>query len=142
MNGSTEVSRRDFLRIIPQYLAKSVHTFSEGFFGPPGINTQTIEAEAIDHCAKIAKIDINRCLAWGGGSCQFCYLACPLRDKAIRIEDQQPIINSAICDGCAKCVTACQTVNSTSAIVMTDVKNLEIKSEDVYENHAQTTTNL
>jgi MinD superfamily P-loop ATPase len=122
MNGSHEVSRRDFLRIIPRYLTKSVCIFIEQFSKSADVNTQTIEVEAIDHCTKIARIDSNRCLAWNGGSCQFCYLACPLRDKAIRIEDQQPIINPAICDGCAKCVTACQTVNSTSAIKMVAVE--------------------
>ena len=76
-------------------------------------------AEVIDDGrAKIAEIDTDCCMAWDGGSCQFCYLACPLRDRAITIEDQKPIINSSICDGCAKCLTACKTVNTNLAIKM------------------------
>ena len=52
-----------------------------------------------DHkAAKVAWLDEERCLAWEGGSCQFCYLACPLRDKAINLDDQKPFVNILFCD--------------------------------------------
>src|SRR3990167_2005965 len=48
----------------------------------------------------VAAISVTRCLAWGNSLCQACYLACPLRDRAIEIVDQKPIINREICNGC------------------------------------------
>ena len=118
MGSSSELSRREFFKTIPKCLLSSVHSFTEELFRPSdGITTDIID----DGQAKIAKIDTTCCLAWDGGSCQFCYLACPLRDTAIVMEDQKPIINSTICDGCARCVTACGTVNTTLAIAMVHV---------------------
>jgi MinD superfamily P-loop ATPase len=122
MHDANEVSRRDFLKFIPRYLAYSVHTFTEELSRLTDIQAQTETIEAAnENCEKIAEIDTNCCMAWDGGSCQFCYLACPLRDKAMTIEDQKPIIHSTICDGCAKCLTACKTVNTNLAIKMVAV---------------------
>jgi MinD superfamily P-loop ATPase len=122
MHDAKELNRRDFLKFIPKYLAYSVHTFTKELSKPPDIRTGTGDVEPIDdRMAKVARIDTDCCLAWEGGSCQFCYLVCPLRDKAITMEDQKPRINSSICDGCAKCMTACQTVNTILAIRMVAV---------------------
>lgn len=65
---------------------------------------------------RMARINVARCLAWGNSLCQACYLACPLRDSAIEIRDQKPIINISKCDGCGFCMTACGTVNDQVAI--------------------------
>lgn len=122
MDSSSELSRREFLKIIPKCLLSSVHSFTEELSRPSDISSESITTDIIDDGqAKIAKIDTTCCLAWDGGSCQFCYLACPLRDAAIAMEDQKPIINSTICDGCARCVIACGTVNTTLAIEMVHV---------------------
>jgi len=119
MNGANEASRRDFLKFIPKYLAYGARSFTEELSKPADVQAQTATVEAVvDSRAKIAEIDTNCCIAWGGGSCQFCYLACPLRNGAISIEDQKPVIHPSICDGCAKCITACETVNTTPAIKM------------------------
>ncbi|MCA9405001.1 MAG: hypothetical protein KC684_00555 [Candidatus Omnitrophica bacterium] len=119
MANPNDVSRREFLKTIPKYLVSSVHEFTKELAKPTDIRAEENVAEVIDDGrAKIAEIDTDCCMAWDGGSCQFCYLACPLRDRAITIEDQKPIINSSICDGCAKCLTACKTVNTNLAIKM------------------------
>ena len=102
MKGSQEVSRQEFLKSISQYIVQNVRSLSNTAHG--------------------ARIDIDRCLAWDGGNCQFCYLACPLRDKAITLDDQKPIVNILFCDGCAKCVTACRTVNDRPTIKMVAVE--------------------
>lgn len=103
MDNLEEVSRRDFLKCIPKYLAYRVHSF-----------TRVLE----NNGPKVARLDTQYCLAWEGGDCQFCYLACPLRDRAITIEDRKPSIHVSLCDGCARCVTACTTVNDSPAIKM------------------------
>lgn len=122
MSGSTEISRREFIKTIPRKLASSVHLFTKGLFKISEVREESMTSDTIvDDQIKIAKIDTAFCLAWDGGICQFCYLVCPLRDAAIILDDQRPIINSTNCDGCAKCLTACKTVNTTLAIKMVAV---------------------
>lgn len=64
----------------------------------------------------MARINVHLCTAWSGSLCQLCYLACPRRDKAIRMEDLKPMVVSAACDGCAMCEAACRTVNHPPAV--------------------------
>ena len=119
MSESSGLSRREFIRNIPKYLTSGLHSLTREFSGSNDTDTEDNQRMLIDdNSVKIASIDTNNCLAWDGGSCQFCYLACPLRDQAITIEDQRPLINSTICDGCAKCLTACKTINTSPAILM------------------------
>lgn len=73
-------------------------------------------ARAVEAKRRTAAIDVSRCLAWGGAGCQLCYLACHLRDKAIEMRDQKPVVAALFCDGCGMCVTACGTVNDLPAI--------------------------
>ncbi|OGX31051.1 MAG: hypothetical protein A2787_01255 [Omnitrophica WOR_2 bacterium RIFCSPHIGHO2_01_FULL_48_9] len=115
-----KISRQEFLKFIPKYLTQDVGSLISGHFNfSAAVTAETLEdRSANDKTAKVVHLDEERCLAWGGGSCQFCYLACPLRDKAIALDDQKPIINILFCDGCAKCVTACQTVNDRPALKM------------------------
>lgn len=120
MENTGEVSRQEFLKFIPHYVLQNTRSLIQGCFNPP----PDAGAEALEHIfvdnkvAKVARLDEERCLAWEGGSCQFCYLACPLRDGAIILNDQKPVVNILFCDGCAKCVTACRTVNDRPAIKM------------------------
>lgn len=119
MDHLKEISRRDFLRGIPKYLADSVRSFTNEYFKPADAGAETGDVSVInDNSPRIARLNRDDCLAWEGSGCQFCYLACPLRDRAVTIEDQRPRIHASLCDGCAKCVAACQTVNDSPAIKM------------------------
>ncbi len=120
MENTKEISRQEFLKIIPKYVIQNVRLLLEGRldFLAEG-KAETLEEDPADITAeKVAWLDKERCLAWEGGSCQFCYLACPLRDQAIILDDQRPTVSISFCDGCAKCVTACQTVNDRPALKM------------------------
>ena len=100
------LDRRRFLKSLPRELFKGIQSFREAK------NAKELSE------AKVARIDITRCLPWGGASCQLCYLSCHLREKAIRMQDQKPIINTSACDGCAMCEVACKMVNEPPAIRM------------------------
>lgn len=65
---------------------------------------------------RLAMIDVSRCMAWAGGTCQVCYLRCPRRDEAMLVDDGRPLIVAAGCDGCGVCVETCQAVNDLGAI--------------------------
>lgn len=66
---------------------------------------------------RIAMLDVSRCLAWGIGSCQLCYLQCPQRDRAMVLEGGgKPTVVASACDGCGVCVNVCRTVNDLGAI--------------------------
>ena len=65
---------------------------------------------------KFAYLDASICLAWSGTRCQSCYLACPKRDEAICFIDEKPAVIASSCDGCGKCVPACEAVNSPAAM--------------------------
>jgi MinD superfamily P-loop ATPase len=110
MKEAKTVSRREFLRKFPNYLIDHIH---KGARACLEYNDKS-EVKGV----KVVKLNIEQCLAWEGSSCQHCYLACPLRDQAIKIDDQKPVIMSSLCNGCAKCVTACQTVNDPPALEM------------------------
>ncbi|HLF18700.1 MAG TPA: hypothetical protein VI749_07400 [Candidatus Omnitrophota bacterium] len=117
MQDFQQINRRDFLKGFPKYLASSLSLFTQEGSKPTDVTTEIKTIVINDNQrAKTAKVDTNCCLAWSGGSCQLCYLVCPLRDRAILMEDQKPVINASFCDGCAKCIVACQTVNDTVAI--------------------------
>ncbi len=116
MKNIKEINRRNFLKILPKYLAGRVYAFTQECLNSEEPTTPTQEAGIHNNIAQLAWLDVERCLATEGRSCQACYLMCPLRDQAITIEDQRPAIHSLMCDGCAKCVMACSTVNDTPAI--------------------------
>ena len=120
MENTKEVSRQEFLKMIPEYVIRNVRSFIQGCFSlSHDVEAETLKDGFTDSkAARVAHLDEERCLAREGGSCQFCYLACPLRDRAIILDDQKPAVNILFCDGCAKCVTACRTVNDRPAIKM------------------------
>jgi len=121
------ITRRDFIKSFPKQLLATLQgtlnacwdivTSREDFEKERQTRIQQFEAPG--PC--VARIDVGRCLAWQGMSCQLCYLACPIRDKAIETRDQKPVIVSAFCDGCGMCATACKTVNDLLAIQMVSV---------------------
>ena len=106
------ISRREFLKGFPQQLMKSIPSITCHLLNKDSLMDDTRTSSE----SKKALLDIKRCLAWSGASCQLCYVACPLRDQAIAMHDLKPVITSSFCNGCAMCVVACQTVNDLSAI--------------------------
>lgn len=103
------LSRREFLRFFPR------HLLDKAGVGP----FRSSEPED-----RAAQVEISRCHAWMGMSCQQCYLACPRRDQAIEMRDQKPVVILSACDGCALCEEACRTVNDLPAIRMVRKLNL------------------
>ncbi len=100
------MDRRTFLKSAPLRLAKGIKTLlaHEG-----GIHR------------RLAILDISRCLAWGTGGCQICYLRCPLRDEAMVLEGDKPTVVASTCDGCGICVAACRAVNDLGAIQIVEL---------------------
>ncbi|MCH7505434.1 hypothetical protein IID04_07385 [PVC group bacterium] len=78
----------------------------------------------------VAQLDLSRCLAWSGTDCRACYIACPLRDTALKMKDFEPEIDPFYCDGCALCKTACWTVNDMKAITIKEVLNPSKEGDD------------
>jgi MinD superfamily P-loop ATPase len=95
-----EISRRDFFKSFPREVLK-------GF-------------KSIQRVERKPHLDVSRCLAWGGMSCQSCYLACHLRDQAIVMIDTKPVIYQNACDGCGACLEACRIVNDPPSIAMVE----------------------
>ncbi len=68
----------------------------------------------------IAIVDSKHCVAYAGIQCDACYRACPLIDKAIKLEYKRnertgkhgfllPVVDSDYCTGCGMCEKACVT---------------------------------
>lgn len=68
----------------------------------------------------IAIIDSASCVAHWGVQCDACYRACPLIDKALKIETKRnertakhafllPVVDNEVCVGCGLCELACIT---------------------------------
>lgn len=68
---------------------------------------------------KFANADINEalCLPFSGPECGACVSVCPV-EGALYLKDEKPVINQAICIGCALCRDACvvedKAINITS----------------------------
>ena len=100
------ISRRDFLKTFPKRLLRGLREIRA---------SQSLEKQAPERGK--ARLDVTRCLAWGGLSCQHCYLGCPLRDQALMMVDAKPVLRAESCNGCGVCVDACRTVNDPPALV-------------------------
>lgn len=117
MNRDVNISRAEFLRKIPNIFLEKFKPFWETENNLP-VTPLSVSGEI-----RIARVNISRCLAWGQMECQLCYLACPLRDKAIEMREHKPVIIAAGCDGCAMCLDACKTINNTPALEMVPLSN-------------------
>ena len=128
------ISRRDFLKGFPRQLMKSMQFIAGRHLSDFSLEQNSSQdKEKVSIESKRALLYIERCLAWSGASCQLCYLACPLRDKAIEMIDQKPVVIVSFCNGCGVCVTACQTVNDMPAI---KIRGLSLTKESQnQENH-------
>lgn len=64
----------------------------------------------------VAVIKERDCIAWGGGSCQFCFIRCPLSGTAIILDDFRPSVIKDQCTGCGVCEYTCATISDRTAI--------------------------
>ena len=125
---SVQAERRQFLRQTPRAMKQimlSLIRDSMSFFMP-----ESGQEKANNQIGtSVAFLDVGSCLAWGGMNCQLCYLACPLRDRALEIRDQKPVMVAEICDGCGLCEKACLTVNEPPSIRMVLQRNVRHAKE-------------
>lgn len=115
---STEVDRRTFLKAAPRRLLDGVRVLLSDLKGLASSGSTDQQRPA---ARRMAILDVSRCLAWGTGACQLCYLQCPLRDRGIVLEGGKPTIVASVCDGCGMCVEVCHTVNDLAAIQLVDI---------------------
>jgi len=84
--------------------------------------TGALEKEVLIEEARmgIAVVDDNSCLSMLGLRCEVCYRACPVIDKALKLEYRhqartdvhaffEPVVDPDHCTGCGKCEHACVT---------------------------------
>ena len=56
----------------------------------------------------LALVDKFSCAAWIGTTlCRTCYDKCPFPEKAIRLDQLKPVVETAHCTGCGLCTNAC-----------------------------------
>ena len=65
----------------------------------------------------IAVIAPDMCAGWMFADCRLCEAACPL-PGAVRFVavSQGPFIDASVCDGCGRCILACEREGSEGAI--------------------------
>jgi len=131
---NSDMDRRTFLTSAPRHLLEGLRALMADLRGlsptacaVPGDSTigaagrSVLDGQARTLPRRVAILDVARCLAWGGGSCQVCYLRCPLRDHAMVLEDGKPTVVASVCDGCSVCVEVCHTVNDLEAIEIASI---------------------
>lgn len=75
-----------------------------------------------------AVVDTANCIAYWGLRCEACYRACPLIDKALKVETKHnertgkhaliiPVVDNDYCVGCGKCERACVTEKAAITIL-------------------------
>ena len=110
---SDGMDRRAFLASAPQQLFRGVQALMARVVAPA--TPTPVDVTSVSR-RRVAILDVSRCLAWGEGNCQLCYLRCPLRDHAMVLEVGRPVVVTSACDGCGVCVNVCHTVNDLGAI--------------------------
>ncbi|MGH1601186.1 ferredoxin-type protein NapG [Campylobacter majalis] len=79
----------------------------------------------------VAVVDTANCIAYWGLRCDACYRACPMIDKALKIELKRnertqkhafmlPIVDNNVCTGCGVCEHACVTDKPAITIIERD----------------------
>ena len=115
---SGEINRRTFLTSAPRHLLEGLRVLMTDL---RGLSSSVSGGWERTLPRRVAMLDVSRCLAWGGGSCQVCYLQCPLRDRAMVLEEGKPTVVASACDGCGICVEACCAVNDLGAMTRVSV---------------------
>jgi len=79
----------------------------------------------------IAVLDPNFCIAYEGLRCDACYRACPLIDKALKLEYAhnertqkhaffKPVVDANFCTGCGMCEQVCVTPKASIFVLPLD----------------------
>lgn len=76
-------------------------------------------------------INTNHCLPYTGPECGACFGSCPI-PGALVCDDEKPVVNSALCTGCALCRQAC--VVDPKAI---DIRSLHFDREAARTDRVQ-----
>lgn len=89
--------------------------------------SQETEDAGVDQLPRLArvKIDRNACLPYQGPECGVCVGACPV-PGALRLQQERPVIDEAVCTGCALCREAC--IVEGKAIQVTSVHAVHAKT--------------
>ncbi|MDD2699075.1 MAG: ferredoxin-type protein NapG [Arcobacteraceae bacterium] len=80
----------------------------------------------------VAIVDSKNCIAYWGIQCDACYRACPLLDKAIKLDYARnertgkhafltPVVDSDICTGCGLCERACVTQKASIIVLPREI---------------------
>lgn len=100
------------------------------------LNEQSVSSEGKLDINKarmgVAVVDEKNCVAYFGVQCDACYRACPLIDKALKIEYKHndrtgkhamllPVVENDICTGCGKCEKSCITKKAAITVVPRDL---------------------
>jgi len=67
----------------------------------------------------VALIDRRSCIDYmeeQAPPCRQCYIQCPLKDEAIYLDRERPVIRAERCTGCGICENICRNVNPSPAI--------------------------
>lgn len=107
-------------RKIPCYLCKDIPCIKE--CPTDALDNKYLETEKGVEQLKmgIALVDSASCVAHWGVQCDACYRACPLIDRALKIETKRnertakhafllPVVDHEVCVGCGLCELACIT---------------------------------
>ena len=80
----------------------------------------------------VAIVDMKSCIAYWGIQCDACYRACPILDKAIRLEYRKnertgkhayllPVVDPDFCTGCGLCEHACVTEKAAIRVLPREI---------------------
>ena len=110
-------------RDIPCYMCQDIPCMNACPTGALSPELKKIE----DSRMGLAVIDIENCLSWQGLRCEICYRVCPLKGKAISVENHPrmiskhamfvPLVHSDACTGCGQCEKACPTEEPVIRVV-------------------------
>lgn len=64
----------------------------------------------------VAVIDPELCSAYGTSDCRLCETFCPKPGAIVWGSRPGPVVDPLLCDGCGRCLSACEAAGSPGAI--------------------------
>ena len=114
----SRLTRRGFLSLLTGTLASGAWAEAAPDAGPGTRGAPADPPAGAPVPGEVRRVALHResCLAWGGTDCVACYIACPLRGRALVFEAERPRLDLEVCNGCGDCVRVCRTVNDRGAL--------------------------